>query len=49
MIKFTTQEIQDILNILGEIPSKYSFKLILLLQQKITTNSQEDNQSLKNG
>ena len=35
MITLTEKEINDILITLGEIPSKYSFKLILFFQKKI--------------
>lgn len=35
MITLTEKEINDILITLGEIPSKYSFKLILFLQNKL--------------
>ena len=40
MITFTEKEIQDILNYLGELPAKYSLKLILLIQQKNIQNGE---------
>lgn len=45
MIQFTEQEIQEIINYLGEVPSKYSLKLILVLQQKQQQSKDQANES----
>jgi hypothetical protein len=45
-IKFTQQEIQTILQGLGELPSKYSFNLLVKIQQQIHIQDQKNAISL---
>lgn len=42
MIEIKEEELKKIMEILGEIPSKYSFNLVLFFQQKIKSDNKKD-------
>jgi hypothetical protein len=45
MIEIQEEELKKIMSVLGEIPSKYSLKLILVLQQKQQQSKDQANES----